>query len=48
MKSKVIIIGGGLSGALAAMQLAQFPGGPEVLIIEKKSGVAGSRRCLPV
>jgi uncharacterized NAD(P)/FAD-binding protein YdhS len=35
MRSKVIIIGGGLSGALAAMQLAQFPGGPEVLMIEK-------------
>jgi len=29
MRSKVIIIGGGLSGALAAMQLAQVPGGPK-------------------
>jgi len=37
MRSKVIIIGGGLSGALSAMQLAQFPGGPEVLMIEKNS-----------
>ena len=35
MRSKVIIIGGGLSGTLAAIQLAQFPGGPDVLMIEK-------------
>ncbi len=41
MRSKVIIIGGGLSGALAAMQLAQFPGGPEVLMIEKNPELLG-------
>lgn len=41
MKSKVIIIGGGLSGALAAMQIAQIPGGPEVLIIEKNPELLG-------
>lgn len=31
----MIIIGGGLSGSLLAMQLAQISGGPEVLLIEK-------------
>ena len=41
MRSKVIIIGGGLSGALAAMQLAEFPGGPEVIIIEKNPELLG-------
>lgn len=41
MRTKVIVIGGGLSGALAAMQLAQFPGGPEVLIIEKNPELLG-------
>ena len=35
MRSKVIVIGGGLSGVLAAMQLAHIPDGPEVLVIEK-------------
>ena len=41
MKSKVVIIGGGLSGTLAAMQLARFPGGPEVLMIEKNPELLG-------
>jgi len=41
MRLKVIIIGGGLSGALAAMQLAQFSGGPEVLMIEKNPELLG-------
>lgn len=41
MKSKVIIIGGGLSGVLAAMQLAQFPDGPDVLLIEKNPELLG-------
>jgi uncharacterized NAD(P)/FAD-binding protein YdhS len=41
MKSKVIIIGGGLSGALAAMKLAQLPGGPEILLVEKNSELLG-------
>ena len=41
MRSKVVIIGGGLSGTLAAMQLARFPGGPEVLMIEKNPELLG-------
>ena len=41
MRPKIIIIGGGLSGALAAMQLAVFPGGPEVLMIEKNPELLG-------
>jgi len=41
MRSKVIIIGGGLSGALAAMHLAELPGGPEVLVIEKNPELLG-------
>jgi uncharacterized NAD(P)/FAD-binding protein YdhS len=41
MRSKVIIIGGGLSGALVAMQLAQAPGSHEVLMIEKNPELLG-------
>ncbi len=41
MSSTVIIIGGGLSGALAAMQLAQFPNGPQVVLIEKNPELLG-------
>ncbi|MFZ2170852.1 MAG: FAD/NAD(P)-binding protein [Methylococcaceae bacterium] len=41
MRTQVIIIGGGLSGALAAMQLAQSPGGPDVLMIEKNPELLG-------
>jgi uncharacterized NAD(P)/FAD-binding protein YdhS len=40
MRAKVIIIGGGLSGALVAMQLAQLSG-YEVLLIEKKPELLG-------
>jgi len=41
MSSTVIIIGGGLSGALAAMQLVQFPNGPQVVLIEKNPELLG-------
>jgi uncharacterized NAD(P)/FAD-binding protein YdhS len=41
MRLKIIIIGGGLSGALAAMQLAQLAGGYEVLMIEKNPELLG-------
>jgi uncharacterized NAD(P)/FAD-binding protein YdhS len=39
--SKVIIIGGGLSGSLLAMQLARSPGGSEVVLIEKNPEFLG-------
>lgn len=41
MGSKVIIIGGGLSGSLLAMQLARSPGGSEVVLIEKNPEFLG-------
>ena len=41
MRSKIIIIGGGLSGALVAMQLAQTPGSYEILMIEKNPELLG-------
>ncbi len=41
MRAKVIIIGGGLSGVLAAMQLVKCPSGPDVLIIEKNPELLG-------
>jgi uncharacterized NAD(P)/FAD-binding protein YdhS len=41
MRSKIIIIGGGLSGALLAMQLAKTPGSYEVLLIEKNPELLG-------
>lgn len=41
MRSKVIVIGGGLSGTLVAMQLAQLSGGYEVLLIEKNPELLG-------
>jgi uncharacterized NAD(P)/FAD-binding protein YdhS len=39
--SKVIIIGGGLSGSLLAMQLARSPCGSEVVLIEKNPEFLG-------
>ena len=41
MRLKVIIVGGGLSGILVAMQLVQCTDGPEVLIIEKNPELLG-------
>lgn len=41
MRSKVIIIGGGLSGVLLAMRLVQYSSGPDVLIVEKNPELLG-------
>jgi uncharacterized NAD(P)/FAD-binding protein YdhS len=41
MRSKIIIIGGGLSGTLVAMQLAQLSSGYEVLLVEKNPELLG-------
>ena len=41
MREKVIIIGGGLSGTLVAMQLAQLSSSYEVLLVEKNPELLG-------
>lgn len=41
MSSKIIIVGGGLSGTLVAIELARIPHGPEIILIEKNPEMLG-------
>ncbi|MBE0436242.1 MAG: FAD/NAD(P)-binding protein [Methylomicrobium sp.] len=41
MKTKIVIIGGGLSGTLIAMRLASQSNGPTVILIEKRPELLG-------